>query len=126
MRLEETGGAHDQHQRQLHRNGNLGDAPHPPVLRQLQLRRLDETELGCLVVLLRVVVLVLVLVVMVRIGQRFHLRREWEVLGVGVGVQRLCRAGLGAVRFGGARGAVLFAVKERGNDLINLTDCSLL
>lgn len=115
MRLEETGGAHDQHQRQLHRNGNLGDAPHPPVLRQLQLGRLDETELGGgrLVVLLRVVVLVLVLGVMVRIGQRFHLRREWEVLGVGVGVQRLRRAGLGAVRFGGARGAVLFAAGKK-------------
>lgn len=46
MRFEEACRAHDQHQSQLHRNGNLGDSPHPPVLGQFHFGGMNQTQLG--------------------------------------------------------------------------------
>lgn len=46
VRLEEARRAHHQNERQLYRDGYLGDSPHPAILGQLHFGGLDDTQLG--------------------------------------------------------------------------------
>lgn len=46
VRFEETRRTHHQNQRQLDRDGDLGDAPDPAILRQFQFGGLNQTQLG--------------------------------------------------------------------------------